>query len=101
MKIQTNADKYEEVGGPCPACSGISSKQHRLADEPAICDHCGKPFPRTAIQGEGCYESCDPHHYHWCLIWGKEAWMPIMEELCLECYRIDHAKKYPDASVPV
>lgn len=95
----TNADKFSEVEGPCTACANMASRQQRPHNSPAVCDHCKKLIPRTSIQGEGCYESADPHHYHWCLIFGREAWMPVMEELCLECYRIDYAKKFPGFQV--
>lgn len=80
----------------------MPSRQHRLNNEPHICDGCGKEIPnyRLDMGGSG-YESAEPHHYHWCKIWGQEAWMPIMSELCLECYRVDYAKRFPGYAVLV
>jgi hypothetical protein len=34
-------------------------------------------------------------------IGGRPVGVPVTAELCLECYRIDHKKKYPDLEVPV
>lgn len=59
------------------------------------CDGCGREF----LRGESWYRS-QTFHYHPAAIEGKAGVRAVNKQLCVECYREDHKKAYPEAPVP-
>lgn len=70
----------------CEVC-----KQH----ETGKCDGCHVPFSA----GEQIYRS-QTFHYHPASIGGVAGVRSVQKELCVECYRADHALAYPNNAVP-
>ncbi|HKT90077.1 MAG TPA: hypothetical protein VJQ59_16650 [Candidatus Sulfotelmatobacter sp.] len=59
------------------------------------CDACGAAF----LHNERRYRS-QTFHYHPAAIEGVAGTRAVQKELCIDCYRDDHAKAYPGSPVP-
>jgi len=59
------------------------------------CDDCHQAF----LPSEPRYRS-QTYHYHPAAIEGVAGVRSVQKELCVECYRLDHAKAYPNLAVP-
>ena len=59
------------------------------------CDGCKRPWAR----GERHYRS-QSYHYHPAGVGGISGTRGVNKELCVDCYRLDHAAVYPALPVP-
>ena len=59
------------------------------------CDGCHIKF----LHNEHWYRS-QTYHYHPATVEGVAGTRAVQKALCVECYRADHAKAYPDLQVP-
>lgn len=63
--------------------------------EDGKCDGCHNPF----VAGERIYRS-QSYHYHPGAVNGVSGTRAVQKELCIDCYRKDHAEVYPNQEVP-
>jgi len=77
---------------PCYLCK--NSKNN-------ICDDCDNVIPVYENMGGVGYQSQTWTHMHVKNLSGIPGRKPARRKLCLECYRIDFKKKYPDLELPV
>lgn len=94
--------KIDLTDGPCPHCAAWAAAKECLdgGRRAHACDDCGAAIPEYPNMGGHGYESQTVHHYHLGDISTKTAWLPVMRELCRECYLIDYAAQFPGASLP-
>lgn len=59
------------------------------------CDDCHTPFSK----GQTRYRS-QTYHFHPATIGGVAGTRAVQKELCVDCYRKDYAKAYPNEPVP-
>ena len=59
------------------------------------CDVCRRRFE----SGEASYRS-QSFHVHPAMVGGVSGTRAIHKRLCVDCYRVDHAKTYPNQKVP-
>ena len=82
----------------CPVCTG---RDGRRADaEGVTCDGCEEPIPAYPEVPAG-YQSQSITHWHHVSVGGVSGFQPLHDTLCLECYREDWKKVYPDEDLPV
>ena len=89
--------KIDLSDGPCPHCEDWA-KWKRRDDGTRACDECGNQIPVLPGMGGAGYESQLPHHWHMDSLDSRSIWMPVMMELCPDCYRKNWSMRYP--SVP-
>lgn len=63
--------------------------------EAGHCDGCGDQFRAR----EHRYRS-QSHHFHPAGVGGQPGLYAIHKTLCVDCYRVDHARVYPGVTVP-
>lgn len=81
--------------GPCAYCKLMK------ADPEKHCDDCKRAIPVYTGMGGSGYESATVHHYHLESASALTMRIPIMRELCAECYRADYQRQFPGAADPV
>ena len=90
--------KIDPADGPCEICAEWQDRKAAVNGDGTMARHCDGC---AGVIAGTCYESQTVHHYHLGAIKDANCWMPIHRELCLECYRLDFAAKYPGVKVPV
>lgn len=88
----TPLPSYPKTG--CPMCKPATR---------GSCQRCGASFDAIldpAVRMSG-YEAHSYDHQHFQELDGKMALAPVLQALCLDCYRIDFASVYPDLPIPV
>ena len=103
----TAAFKVFEARQVCEHCARISiSRVLRQCNDGRyhhLCGECAKPIPFYYRLEPNGYESASAHHVHLEVIdpaTQKAAWVPIMRELCAECYLVDYFATFPGAKMP-
>lgn len=81
----------------CPICSEWRAKR---AGRARVCDECGESIPPYENMTDG-YLAQSIDHNHFKMIAGAMGLTIVKKTLCLECYRADWAKVYPDEEIPV
>lgn len=104
--MATQVPSYDANG--CPLCEQRKSGQ---------CGRCGAHIPNfdnaedqarlgldifryKGMAGNG-FQSVTWTHNHFKVIESKNGLQPILDELCLDCYRKDFKKAYPDAQAQI
>jgi hypothetical protein len=81
---------------PCPIC-------HERAAHPGICDECGGAVPQPKERKFAAYQAQTIDHYHQRTSGNANPGPRAVarKKLCLDCYRVDFHKKYPNEPLPL
>lgn len=98
VAVQPRPILIDKADGPCPYCAEWDAKKLD-EDKKRRCDDCHHVIAWTK-EMQGCgYASATVHHFHIEASGGKTLRMPMMRELCEECFRKDYFVAFPQAKV--